>query len=70
MVLSTKEKEIKMSNEKILSVTKAEIEILEDALISLVDSGYADAKDRVIMKLVLQLHEKLEDVWCSYEDNT
>ena len=51
-----------MSKEMTLSLTKDEVEILEDALISLVDSGYADAKDRVIMKLILELHEKLEDI--------
>ena len=51
-----------------LSLTKVEVEILEDALVSLVDSGYADAKDRVIMNLLVGLHEKLEDVWCSYEE--
>ena len=57
-----------MSKEMSLSLTKVEVEILEDALISLVDSGYADAKDMVILKLVLQLQFKLEDVWCSYEE--
>ena len=35
-----------MSKEMSLSLTKDEVEILEDALVSLVDSGYADAKDR------------------------
>ena len=57
-----------MSKEMSLSLTKDEVEILEDALVSLVDSGYADAKDRVIMNLLVGLHEKLEDVWCSYEE--
>ena len=51
-----------------LSLTKVEVEILEDALTSLVDAGYADEMSGAVQHLISGLQEKLEDVWCSYED--
>ena len=61
-------KEAKMSKEMTLSLTKVEVEILEDALTSLVDAGYADEMSGAVQHLISGLQEKLEDVWCSYEE--
>lgn len=52
-----------------LSLTKVEVELLEDALISLVDSGYADEMSGAVQHLISGLQEKLEDVLTyGYED--
>ena len=51
-----------MSKEMTLSLTKDEVEILEDALTSLVDSGYADEMSGAVQHLISGLQEKLEDV--------
>ena len=51
-----------MSKENALSLTEWEVQLLEDALISLVDSGYADEFDSEVMKMVSDLKEKLYDI--------
>ena len=56
-----------------LNLTKNEVEILEDALTCLVDSGYADEMSTLmsgaVQHLISGLQDKLEDMWIDgYED--
>jgi hypothetical protein len=55
-------KEAKMKKEMILSLTEWEVQLLEDGLSSLMDSGYADEFDSEVMKMVSDLKEKLYDI--------
>jgi hypothetical protein len=50
---------MKTSKENTLSFTDSEVELLEDALTCLMDSGYADEFDIEVMKMVSDLKEKL-----------
>jgi hypothetical protein len=50
---------MKTSKEKTLTLTDWEVQLLEDALVSLLDSGYTDAFDIEVMKMVSDLKEKL-----------
>lgn len=49
----------KMSKETTLNLVEAEVELLEDALSILLDSGYADEKSGVVQHLIFDLQEKL-----------
>ncbi len=51
-----------MKKEMILSLTEWEVQLLEDGLSSLMDSGYADEFDSEVMKMVSDLKEKLYDI--------
>lgn len=51
-----------MSKEMTLSLTEWEVQLLEDALVALLDSGYADEFDSEVMKMVSDLKEKLYDI--------
>ena len=51
-----------MSKEMSLSLTEAEVDLLGNALESLLDSEYADEFDSADMKLVFGLKEKLYDI--------
>ena len=48
-----------MSKETTLNLVEAEVELLEDALSILLDSGYADEKSGVVQHLIFDLQEKL-----------
>ena len=58
-----------MSEEMSLNLTKDEVELLEDALTCLVDSGYADGMSDAVQHLISGLQDKLEETRIyGYED--
>ena len=54
-----KEAKMKTSKEKTLTLTDWEVQLLKDALVSLLDSEYTDEFDSEVMKMVSDLKEKL-----------
>jgi len=48
-----------MSEEMSLNLTKDEVELLEDALTCLMDSGYADEMSGAVQHLISGLQDKL-----------